>query len=192
MKSGAPVSVTQTIESEADISKTFKCDKCDFVSNTDHGVKVHKGTKHKETQQPEVFRAESTDKSLILTPVKEPREEDMEETISPVHLESPKEHSDSSKETLDSTFKHHELSPEIPLFKCPFCDNTFTSNVNQHWHAVSCPKNFRGQENLRQGELMNQQALRGGFPPWYPRYLVTILHLSYILFTTFVGRVRAQ
>ena len=80
--SEATVSVTKTTVSEAVISTSFQCDKCDFISNSDHGVKVHKGTKHKET----------------LTPVKESREEYTEETKSPVHefnLDSHKEHSDS-------------------------------------------------------------------------------------------------
>ena len=44
----ATVSVTTTTESEADNSISFQCDKCDFVSNSEHGVKVHKGTKHRE------------------------------------------------------------------------------------------------------------------------------------------------
>ena len=45
---GATVSVTTTTVSEADNSISFQCDKCDFVSNSEHGVKVHKGTKHRE------------------------------------------------------------------------------------------------------------------------------------------------
>ena len=78
-------------------------------------MKVHKGTKHKETQQPEQFRAESLDNSLILTPVKEPREEYLEETDFPVQLdgardkdleESPKEtkHTDEEKESQTDIF----------------------------------------------------------------------------------------
>ena len=91
------------IESEADISTFFQCDKCDFVSTSKHGVKVHYGTQHKESQKPEQFRAESLDNSLILTPIKEPREEDIEEANSPVaevdkHPDSQKEQSDSEDE----------------------------------------------------------------------------------------------
>ena len=90
--------MTKTTGSEADISTSFQCDKCDFVSISEHGVKIHNGTQHKESQQPEQFRAESLDQSLTLTPVKESREEYTEETNSPVHevnLDSHKEHSDS-------------------------------------------------------------------------------------------------
>ena len=96
---GATVSVTTTTDSESDNSISFQCDKCDFVSNSKHGVKVHKGTKHKETQQPEQFRAESLDSSIILTPIKELREEDSEEIDFPVHdneLSLTKEKSDST------------------------------------------------------------------------------------------------
>ena len=39
-------------------------------------MKVHKGTKHKETQQPEQFRAESLDNSLILSPLRNTRREE--------------------------------------------------------------------------------------------------------------------
>ena len=88
-RSGATDSVTKTTESEADTSIQFQCDKCNFTSNSDHGVKVHKGTKHKETQQPEQFRAESLDHSLTLTPVKEPKEEYSEETNSLKKEEEP-------------------------------------------------------------------------------------------------------
>ena len=52
-------------------------------------MKVHKGTKHKETQQPEQFRAESLDHSLTLTPFKEPREEYSEEANSVKKEEEP-------------------------------------------------------------------------------------------------------
>ena len=90
-------------ESEADNSTSFHCDKCDFVSISKHGVKVHYGTQHKESQKPEQFRADSLDNSLILTPIKEPREEDIEEANSPVaevdkHPDSQKEQSDSEDE----------------------------------------------------------------------------------------------
>ena len=64
-------------------------------------MKVHYGTQHKESQKPEQFRAESLDNSLILTPIKEPREEDTIEANSPVvdnHPDSPKEQSDLEDE----------------------------------------------------------------------------------------------
>ena len=90
-------------ESEADNSTSFHCDQFDFISISKHGVKVHYGTKHKESQKPEQFRADSLDNSLNLTPIKEPREEDIEEVNSPVavvdkHPDSPKEQSDSEDE----------------------------------------------------------------------------------------------
>ena len=64
-------------------------------------MKIHNGTQHKESQQPEQFGAEFLDNSLITTPVKESRQEDTYETNSPVldnYPDSPKEQSDSEDE----------------------------------------------------------------------------------------------
>ena len=102
------VSVTKTTGSEADISTSFQCDKCDFVSISEHGVKIHNGTQHKESQQPEQLRAESLDNSLITTPVKESREEDTEKTNSPVLYNYP----DSTKEQSDSEDEHEKYRKE--------------------------------------------------------------------------------
>ena len=37
------------------VSNNFTCDECEFTSNTDHGVKLHKGHQHKNTQKSEEF-----------------------------------------------------------------------------------------------------------------------------------------
>ena len=90
--------MTKTAGSEADISTSFQCDKCDFVSTSEHGVTIHNGTQQKESQQPEQLRDESLDNSLITTPVKESREEDTDETKSSVLNNYP----DSTKEQSNS------------------------------------------------------------------------------------------
>ena len=57
--SSLPLSTSNTLDpkvtpiesdSEADNSTSFHCDKCDFVSISKHGVKVHYGTQHKEAR----------------------------------------------------------------------------------------------------------------------------------------------
>ena len=58
-------------------SKGFQCDKCDFTF-TVNGTKIHKGTKNKDSQKPEEFRYELPNKSLALSPVREPREDKTE------------------------------------------------------------------------------------------------------------------
>ena len=53
--------------------KQFKCDQCDFGSDSQRGLKVHVGRSHKET---EVLRAEEHEVSFALSEVSEVREED--------------------------------------------------------------------------------------------------------------------
>ena len=53
--------------------KQFKCDQCDFASDSQRGLRVHVGRSHKET---EVLRAEEQDVSFALSEVSEVREED--------------------------------------------------------------------------------------------------------------------
>ena len=67
-------SVTPNIVNITDVH----CDKCDFTSGTAYWVKIHKGTQHKDIQKPEELRYDSPNKSLTLTPVREPREEETE------------------------------------------------------------------------------------------------------------------
>ena len=53
--------------------KQFKCDQCDFGSDTQRGLKVHVGRSHKES---EVLRAEEHDVSLALSELSEVRDDD--------------------------------------------------------------------------------------------------------------------
>ena len=53
--------------------KKFKCDQCDFGSDSQHGLKVHADRSHKET---EVLRAEEHEVSFALSEVSDVREED--------------------------------------------------------------------------------------------------------------------
>ena len=67
-------------------------------------MKVHNGTQHNKSQQPEQIRAESLDNSLDLAPVKEPREEDSYEKNSPVlghHPDSPKQQNNSQIQKMN-------------------------------------------------------------------------------------------
>ena len=52
--------------------KQFKCDQCDFASDSQRGLKVHVGRSHKD---PEVLRAEEQDVSLNLSEISDVREE---------------------------------------------------------------------------------------------------------------------
>ena len=52
--------------------KQFKCDQCDFGSDTQRGLKVHVGRSHKES---EVLRAEEHDVSLALSELSEVRDD---------------------------------------------------------------------------------------------------------------------
>ena len=53
--------------------KQFKCDQCDFGSDTQRGLKVHVGKSHKES---EVLRAEEHDVSLALSELSEVRDDE--------------------------------------------------------------------------------------------------------------------
>ena len=56
----------------------FECDRCDFVSDTQRGLKVHTGKSHKNA---EVLRDEEHEVSLVLS---EPSDEVRDDIISPV------------------------------------------------------------------------------------------------------------
>ena len=65
----------------------------------------------------------------------------MEDNKNKIHvisqLDGITENETETQEQGDSTLKHDEIGPrnEIPSFTCPFCDKTFTSNINQHWFS---------------------------------------------------------
>ena len=52
--------------------KQFKCDQCDFASDSQRGLKVHVGRSHKD---PEVLRVEDHEVSLNLSEISEIRED---------------------------------------------------------------------------------------------------------------------
>ena len=67
-----PASETATTASDVN---SFNCDKCDFTSTTDHGVKIHMGHQHKNSQKPEEIRGETFNKSLNISfPIEERNE----------------------------------------------------------------------------------------------------------------------
>ena len=68
--SSAPSLISDTSDDTAPVildAKNFHCDKCDYTSNTEHGVKVHKGHQHKDTQKPEELRCETLNNSLSVS-----------------------------------------------------------------------------------------------------------------------------
>ena len=56
-------------------TNSFKCEKCDYTSSTEHGIKVHKGHQHKDSQKPEELRCESLENSLNVSLPSEERAE---------------------------------------------------------------------------------------------------------------------
>ena len=78
--STSPVAHTATIaapvtSSTAADTSSFQCEQCDYTSNTEHGVKVHKGHQHKNSQNPEELRGECHNNSLNMSLPSEEREE---------------------------------------------------------------------------------------------------------------------
>ena len=68
---GVPLTLPETLH------RDIYSDQCEFVSSTEHGVKVHKGRQHKNNQKPEEFWSESLKNSLWLSFLSEEREENM-------------------------------------------------------------------------------------------------------------------
>ena len=90
-----PTSVNKAVQvcEKGTSRKAFQCDECDFTSSTVNGVKIHKGTQHKHIQKLEEFHLESPNKSLTLSPAREPREDETETINSQENIcliESPK------------------------------------------------------------------------------------------------------
>ena len=57
-----------------DVGKPFKCDQCDFSSDSKRGLKVHIGKAHKMLASPEKMRAPPSGSSLAVSPLKELKE----------------------------------------------------------------------------------------------------------------------
>ena len=72
----SPISENITAPVTAAIS-SFKCDKCEYTSTTEHGVKIHNGHQHKNSQQPEELRCESLNNSLNVSLGSEERQENI-------------------------------------------------------------------------------------------------------------------
>ena len=98
--------------------KHFKCDQCDFASDSQRGLKVHVGRSHKEI---EVLRAEEHDVSLALSEMSETREESAIQQEAVVGDPSP---------------------PVVPEHKCPsYLCSKFrcpkeTEKQKRHWQEM--------------------------------------------------------
>ena len=74
MAETVPISTTVT-SSNAATTSSFQCEQCDYTSNTEHGVNVHKGHQHKNSKNSEELRGESHNNSLNYFLPSEEREE---------------------------------------------------------------------------------------------------------------------
>ena len=113
---------------------TFKvtCEICGHKTKTLGGMKLHVKNKHEVDQ---------IDGNTTMTDI------EIEEVT--VHKDfclqkHGLEHLDEKERGDTEKSLNYEISPlnKIPSFTCPFGDKSFTSNINQHWHAVSCTKSF--------------------------------------------------
>ena len=93
------------------VSNNFTCDECEFTSNTDHGVKVHKGHQHKDTQKSEEF-------SDVIPQLDGPAEE----TLGLI--------SDREVTEADSVTEEMDLS-NLPTADDPESFDNYISNLNQ-------------------------------------------------------------
>ena len=94
-----------------DLSNCFSCDECDFTSNTDRGVKVHKGHHHKETQKPDEF-------SDVIPQLDGPAEETLGLTSDKEVIEE-----DSEKQEMDMS--------HLPTADDPDSFESFINQLNQ-------------------------------------------------------------
>jgi hypothetical protein len=70
-------STSQPSQSPGQNEKQFKCDQCEFSSESQRGLKVHMGRRHKDLQLPETLRAEEHEESLNLSLQSEDRDQDV-------------------------------------------------------------------------------------------------------------------
>ena len=80
LQQAAAVSTSEP--SPGQTEKQFKCDQCEFTSESQRGFKVHMGRRHKDLQLPENLRDDEHEESLAVSPLKEVREE-LPEVTSP-------------------------------------------------------------------------------------------------------------
>ena len=80
LQQAAAVSTSEP--SPGQTEKQFKCDQCEFSSESQRGFKVHMGRRHKDLQLPENLRDDERKEFLAVSPLKEVREE-LPEATSP-------------------------------------------------------------------------------------------------------------
>ena len=91
----------------------FECDRCDFVSDTQHGLKVHMGKSHKNT---EVLRDEEHEVSLVLSEHSDEVRDDIVSTVGGANESQSDEGVSSFISALKNTFN---LWPEDdPPHRC--------------------------------------------------------------------------
>ena len=81
----AAVLASQPSQSHGQTEKQFKCDQCEFSSESQRGFKVHMGRRHKDLQLPENLRDDECEEFLAVSPLKEVREE-LPEVSSPTSV----------------------------------------------------------------------------------------------------------
>ena len=77
--------VSTSEPSPGQTEKQFKCDQCEFSSESQRGFKVHMGRSHKDLQLPENLRDDECEEFLAVSPLKEVREE-LPEVSSPTSV----------------------------------------------------------------------------------------------------------
>ena len=75
LQQAAAVLTSQPSQSHGQTEKQFKCDQCEFSSESQRGFKVHMGRRHKDLQLSENLRDDESEESLAVSPLKEVREE---------------------------------------------------------------------------------------------------------------------
>ena len=115
-------------------SNKYSCELCEYTTQTEHGLSVHKGHKHKiahVTPEKERSTYNQADISLTLTPTKEPRKEQCRNC----GLEMSPEHQ-CEEETDDSTTQEdQELQTEEK--HCEKCNFTFVTIDHFRKHVKS-------------------------------------------------------
>ena len=66
----APVTGLESNQNTSVQGQVFQCDKCDFQSKSENGLKIHKGKSHKKVPSPEKLRKPSTQPSLTVSPTR--------------------------------------------------------------------------------------------------------------------------
>ena len=129
----------------------FKCTQCENIYKSETDFKDHMESSHLNEDHMINFKCDECEN--MFTSEKDYKSHTESEHMKEDHIE-----------TIEQLDGNSEM--KSPSFNCTFCGDTFESKDKQHNHTIFCEKNIEGQEFLRRGEMLRQQALRGGSHPW--------------------------